>query len=223
MNEARYERKLVAERAGAGAVRRLVARHPAMFSPAYPPRWVNGIYFDTPLRASYGDNVEGNPDRSKMRLRWYGGLMGSVTDPVLEVKTKAGLIGGKQRFPLAPFVVDHTCCATTLAAMLRPQLPPGEAALIGSLEAVCAVRYHRDYYLSADGRFRVTVDADIAYAAIGRRRSRWHHRTTEGRRVIVEVKYDREHDPDADRISAWFPFRLARNSKYARALELLAL
>jgi hypothetical protein len=221
--ELRYERKLVAEAIGPAEVRRLLGRHPALFLVAYPPRWVNGIYFDTPLRADYWDNAEGNPDRSKARIRWYGDLMGRVSDPVLEIKSKAGLIGGKRRFPLPALDIDHLTCARTLRPILRRGAPEELRGILGGLEPTCAIRYHRDYYHSADGRFRATIDADVVAVAVGRLRARWHHRVQDRDRVVVEIKYDRDHDGDAHRICSWFPFRQSRNSKYARALELLAL
>ncbi len=67
------------------------------------------------------------------------------------------------------------------------------------------------------------LDTDVTSIAIGRLQARWHHRVTDRNRVVVEVKHGIADDSDAHRVTAWFPFRVARNSKYAHALEALAL
>src|SRR5262245_66548315 len=91
-NELRYERKFVIfdlDLADALAVIRL---HPAFFREIYHARYVNNIYFDTPSLDHYQDNVRGVPNRVKCRIRWYGGVLGPLARPVLEL----------QRQPSAP-------------------------------------------------------------------------------------------------------------------------
>ena len=47
------------------------------------------------------------------------------------------------------------------------------------------------------------------------------HRVANDHDVIVELKYDTEHDEYANRISASFPFRLSKNSKYVNGIDQL--
>ena len=79
----RYERKFLVERLDASWVRALVRRHPSMFCETYPPRYVNNLYLDTLGMRHYVDNLNGTPERRKVRIRWYGDLFGDVEAPVL--------------------------------------------------------------------------------------------------------------------------------------------
>ena len=61
----------------------------ALFTPAYPPRTINNIYFDSPHWRSYADNADGIENRDKCRVRWYG----ETLDPEqarFEVKVRRG-------------------------------------------------------------------------------------------------------------------------------------
>ncbi len=207
----RYERKLIAPMPDAAAVRHLVRRHPARFVATYPPRWINNIYFDTPNLAAFRGNQEGIPNRWKLRIRWYGPFFGETTDPVLELKLKHGAVGSKERFPLPGFVVDERLTGRAIAGLVARHGPRG----IPGDEAVVANHYRREYYESADRRFRLTIDSEVTSYGVDRLRTRWRRRHTDHGTVLVEVKYDVAEDQDADRVCGWFQFRVARNSKYA--------
>lgn len=43
---------------------------------------------------AYQDNLIGISDRMKVRIRWYGALLGLIEEPVLELKIKRGFLGG---------------------------------------------------------------------------------------------------------------------------------
>jgi len=216
----RYERKFVIDTPDAGLVCGLLRRHPAMFREVHSVRRVNSLYLDTPALAAYEDNLEGNPDRAKARVRWYGEFFRPVADGILEVKAKRGAVGGKQRFPLPPFTVDEHFGAAALVALARsvPGVPAAARALLDGAASASGNRYRRRYFLSADGSFRATVDDEITFLSLGRRqgprvRERLHTR------VVLELKYAAAADPQADRVCSWFPCRPAKHSKYTRGVD----
>lgn len=214
----RYERKFAVETPDAYMVRVAVKRHRAMFRTLHPPRNVNNIYFDTLGLAAAHHNLEGIPERWKARLRWYGKFWGPATNAALEMKRKHGNVGGKERFPLARFEVSPAFTRAAIGEAITAADPsPTIVAALGGLEPSLANHYHREYYATPDGRFRVTIDSDLTYLAIGRRRPPLRRR----RYVIVEVKYERRWDLQAHEICAEFPFRVSRFSKYAAGIALL--
>ena len=86
----RYERKFFISGLKKEDIEFMVKLHPAIFREIYHERTVNNLYFDSYEMKSYLDNVSGNSQRAKVRIRWYGDLFGIIEKPVLEVKIKRG-------------------------------------------------------------------------------------------------------------------------------------
>lgn len=215
----RYERKFVVEGMPARAVESLLHRHPALFHQIYHRREVNNLYLDGPEMSGLTDSVNGSNERVKTRVRWYGDFFGHLERPTLERKLKRGLVGAKESYPLEAFDLEPGFAAGELGELFqRSPLPERTRMELKRLGAVLVNRYARSYFQSADGRFRFTVDTDIAshaVRALDNRLLQW--RRFHG--VVVELKYALAEDADAQSITAHLPFRLSRNSKYAGGLD----
>jgi hypothetical protein len=222
-NDFRYERKFVVESAEMSIhqVNAAVKLHPAFFRQTYPPRFINNIYLDTYGLGHFQANLDGIGNRLKVRIRWYGDLFSPTVRPTLEYKYKRGMVGCKDQYPMLPFAVSESFSHTSLSAVLRANhnLPPTVQADLGGLRAALLNRYFRSYYESADRCFRITIDSEMAYYHLPRLSGHHLHRQTDHEHIIVELKYNAEHDHTANRIAAHFPFRLSRNSKYALGIE----
>src|SRR5689334_22615235 len=104
----RYERKFLVP-SGSGISPEIgIKLNPAIFSPIHHPRTVNNIYLDSPALRLYFMNLQGATARTKVRIRWYGDLLGPLPSPVLEFKTKQGLLGQKSCYALSPLKLDET-------------------------------------------------------------------------------------------------------------------
>jgi hypothetical protein len=217
----RYERKFVVEALTPPQVELLVRLHPGMFYAPHPPRYVNNLYLDSADMEHYQDNVYGAARRRKVRVRWYGELLGEVARPVLEVKVKDGLVGTKLRYPLPGFGLGAGFGDGDLQRLFAgADLPPVVRCELRCLNLVLLNRYYRRYYVSRDGRFRITVDRELTYCrANGGLGPGPLHRQTSPRQVIVELKYGVAQEPAAGRVASFFPFRLARFSKYVQGVE----
>ena len=216
----RYERKFRVERLDAAQARRLVLRHPGLFHEPYPPRFINNLYLDTADLRSYHDNAAGAADRHKVRVRWYGDPLEHVDRPVLEFKVKRGLVGKKHSFPIPEFGLRQGFDQRALGRLLQSAaLPPAVRLHLRSLRVVLCNRYHRRYFVSSDGRFRITIDAQMAYYRVKPHGGRFGAPFRDARPIIVELKYDRDADSAADRIANFFPFIVTRNSKYVTGIE----
>jgi SPX domain protein involved in polyphosphate accumulation len=214
-NRYRYERKFTTSRLGRDEVEHMIRMNPAMFSEIFRERWVNNIYFDSMSMTNLHANLSGVQHRVKCRIRWYGDLFGQVEKPVFEVKKKNGLMGAKDSFPLPPFDLDEDLRPTDLVDVLAASdIPDWLRARCLFLEPALLNRYRRKYFRSADDDYRITVDTDLEYYRIDRCANRFRESMTDEWMVIVELKYARERDAKADRITSRFPLRLARISKY---------
>lgn len=218
---ARYERKYVAKGACRGEAELYLKLHPALFREIYHPRHVNNIYFDTYDLADYADTLAGVQKRTKTRIRWYGDLFGFAESPALELKHKHGLVGWKESFVLAGFHMEEVFQPAVLReALTASQLPSQVAARATSVEPSLVNRYLRSYYLSACGRFRVTLDSGLEFHALPSPGGRFAFNHVE-ETVVLELKYEKQHDADAPRIGSFFPFGLSRFSKYTSGIAAL--
>lgn len=207
----RYERKYRIEGLSSPWIIQILRAHPASFRSLYPDRRVNNIYFDTPTLDEFYQNVAGNPQRRKHRLRWYGEEAEVLPQPVFEIKIKDGELGTKESQPLedTPWV------------NLRELFPQVPSLCYLPLRPVLINSYERSYWGSADGRFRITIDSNLTFAPFS-----WSHPPTRTQFItdnayVLELKYDQEHDQLAKDIFAHLPFRLTKNSKYVMGINLV--
>lgn len=225
MESLRLERKFVPERIGLPGLGRIIRSNPGMFYEVHPPRYVNNLYFDTPALDFFRESVDGISQRRKFRLRWYGELTPNSPCPARwEIKARENIFNHKRVYPLQGLEIQILRGDLLTNQLLRHDaLLPAAKNQIRQLRSVLINRYHREYYLSADQRYRITLDSEVEYFS------------TEGKPVaplcfdrasrnvgaIVEMKYSPEHESGAPRITGKFPFRLTKNSKYTNGIELL--
>jgi len=224
VREFRYERKFLVDSLDASQARMLISRHPAMFFQPYPPRVVNNLYLDTIDLDNYFANVGGVGDRHKVRIRWYGDLFGAIAKPILEFKVKEGIVGAKFTFPFPGFRLDDDLTHVSFQHLVSDaDLPPEVKRHLRTLTVVLCNNYKRWYYESHDRRYRVTVDDRLAYRRVMRCGNSFRERFLDVSHIVVELKYDRPLDVLAERVSAYFPFSVTRNSKYVTGIEAVYL
>ena len=216
----RYERKFVVDRIDQHQVMGLIKRHPAMFYQPYPPRINNNFYMDTADMVNYRDNVIGSADRRKVRIRWYGDVMGPVDDPVLEFKIKHGLVSTKRQYRVPGFAVERGFKTNdVMRRAVASDLPAEVRSYLRTVSIVLMNNYHRRYFVSRDRRFRLTLDTGMAYYRIGGMSNWIAHKQTDQRNEILELKYGIEDDAAAAKVSTFFPFRVTKSSKYVQGVE----
>ncbi|CAN5326472.1 hypothetical protein BH10BAC1_BH10BAC1_17560 [soil metagenome] len=155
----RYERKFLITDYSHSDVEQIIKFHPSCFSEIFHERVVNNIYFDTLGMGNYYDNLEGEKDRVKVRIRWYGDLFGHIEYPVLEYKIKKGLLGNKLSYNLKSFVLDEKFSQKQILNSINSEIIPANVKNeVASLKPALLNSYTRKYFLVADKKFRVTVD-----------------------------------------------------------------
>ncbi len=80
-------------------------------------------------------------------------------------------------------------------------------------------RHQRHYFQSADGRFRLTVDSGLQFAAARQAQGIF---CPSAAPVVVELKYGLAEAEYASPVTNALPFRLARCSKYVLGITSLA-
>ena len=216
----RYERKYFITQITGKDIDSIVKLHPAIFSEIFHERSVNNIYFDTPELNNYFDNIDGNMYRVKSRIRWYGRTFGVIEKPVLELKIKNGLLGRKVSYSLDTFKLDgHFNMQKIVQIIQNTNIPEIVTIGIKSSQPTLLNKYNRKYFLSADKRYRITIDTNQVFYRIGSQNNFFLNKIKNDLNVILELKYNIDADDDVNRITEHFPFRLTKSSKYISGVE----
>lgn len=216
----RYERKYLITDYSVQDVNQFLKFHPACFSEIFHERLVNNIYFDTLGFGHYYDNVNGSQNRCKIRIRWYGETFGNILHPVLEFKIKRGLLGKKESFTLRPLLLSPTFSLKEIEASLTevPRLIQDE---LRAVVPTLLNSYTRRYFLSADKKFRITIDHQLNFYQLMSGRNVFLKKKSDHQTTILELKYDSGDEIEAKKISSEFPFALTKSSKYIQGLEYM--
>ena len=217
----RYERKYLPETLSARDAKFSILSSRVVFKPLFYPRYINNIYLDTIRLDNYYDNVHGRSQRKKIRVRWYGDIIQSNIEPVLEIKIKSGHIGDKKLFKLPAcdtrsIIESHQNIEKLFESA---NLPLEISQLVKNSIPRLLNRYKRTYFLDASGNFRMTVDENIKYQGLKSNFNFIINPVSLSKETVVELKYDSQFDSEAEYITENIPFRLTKNSKYVNGIE----
>ena len=199
----RIERKFLLRRGQCLLAERSLKR--GFFKKKFANRKVNSIYFDDINFSALRDNIDGNPYRDKLRVRWYNNTFEKAT---IEIKHKRNIIGYKTSIPIIGHKTEDDLI-NAVCIWIRYNVSE-------QLFPTSQVQYHRTYYVNSN--FRATVDRNIQ-----------SFRRTNGKLIspkninyeVVELKYALSDDDIArdligklDSIS----LRATKSSKYANSI-----
>jgi SPX domain protein involved in polyphosphate accumulation len=222
ISEYRYERKFFVNSLSKYDIESIIKLHPAKFSELYHQRFVNNIYLDSSGLNNYFDNIQGNMQRTKTRIRWYGKLFGNIETPILEFKIKNGLLGRKSHYSLNSFSLDNTFNIQKLIQNIQnSKVPIAVESIIKYLKPTLLNRYSRRYFISNDKQYRITIDSDQVFYKIGHQNNSFKSEIIDNTNIILELKYDVDAENNVNSITNHFPFRLTKSSKYIAGIERL--
>jgi hypothetical protein len=214
----RHERKFLITDYSAKEVEQILKYHPACFKEIYQPRQINNIYLDTLGFVSFYENIEGETERIKARIRWYGNLFGTINNATLEFKIKKGLLGKKAFYSLSEFILDESFSKDQIYSALS-NVPGKIKNTILSMQPSLLNSYVRKYFISADKQFRLTIDKELSYYKISYNKNTFLNKVFDHQSVVLEMKYDSQFEEEAKEIGNEFPFSMTKNSKYLQGIN----
>jgi len=194
------------------------------FREIFHRRTVNNCYFDDASMTFYHQNVNGDDQRNKYRLRWYGDDFAQVQNPVLEIKKKHGLVGDKISFALSNLNLNLNQ-NTSLDLLQEIKESSHNAHFIELAHALEMLKpsvynsYERRYFLSDCERFRITIDYNMLFYDVQTAPFALTRATLP--EVILELKYAIKDDRDSRKVSQGLRARLSKHSKYVRGVDLI--
>lgn len=216
----RFERKFTCSGVSKSALIATIKSHPAFFREIHETRKINNIYLDTNDLEYYKLNVLGVSERKKVRIRWYGKTFRKPPKLKLEYKLKSGQLGDKWTFRLKKFKVKKGIDSEYLARQLqKSDLDNSVKEDIDTLFPTLLNTYKRTYFLSADKKFRLTLDEQMTYYYFDRKSNQFMFKVNQDSDYILELKYLPQYDNDARLITTQFPWRLSKSSKYVNGID----
>ena len=101
-------------------------------------------------------------------------------------------------------------------------LPPLTRSELHHLQPSLLNHYLRHYFQTANGRFRLTVDSGLQFAAARQAQGMSVSFCPPASPVVIEVKYGLAEAEEAPQVTNALPFRLSRCSKYVLGINRLA-
>ena len=186
---------------------------------AHDPNVVNNVYFDTFENLAVFENVYGELKKRKFRIRWYGN-----SKQIKQVRAEA-----KERLNLLVFktveiidcnlAIDQISWSSGVNSFFSKLSPAMKTLASSYRKPVLLNRYSRDYFVSSDGSFRLTIDSDISYKSIHSSKISRSGLTGYENRLVCEVKFDESSLTCVKEFLANVPFARVKHSKFANGLN----
>ena len=191
------------------------------FIKQFKSRLINNIYFDTINYDLLNENLSGLPDRYKVRLRWYDNI-NYIDDANLEIKIKKNQVGWKKRKNFFIKKKTNELTKQNVKELIISNINNAELNLLKNLNAVLINNYKREYYVSFDGKIRITIDKNFkVFNQLKYQYLNDSIRSFYAQNIILEIKYEDKIIKDCDQLFHNIPFRASRNSKYVSSFYSL--
>ena len=184
----------------------------------HPSRLINNIYFDSLNFESYFENVEGESKRSKYRLRWYGNRFNKI-EPTLEVKIKKDQVNTKKSLKIPEVDFRNYNDIEDVNNHILNYMDRNGSSLFFEMinkNPTLLNGYNRDYFLSHDGKTRLTIDRNIFFYNFRNNQEYYQNEI-----IVVEVKYASNHIPTINFDN--YKLVLGKNSKYVSGIDFTQL
>ncbi|MBO6605389.1 polyphosphate polymerase domain-containing protein [Psychroserpens sp.] len=221
----RYERKFIFEKTEPEDLIEEVLSNSFGFNEVFYRRTINNIYYDDNKFSYYHQNVAGDGHREKCRIRWYGDTFSEINNPTFEIKKKFGEVGDKISFKLK----NHKTSIDQIDIKQFDHLlfegdTEKNVSVIGKFQQLVPTLYNtyeRRYFLSFCQKFRITIDYNMQFYNPNYNNFSSSNMSIPYDEVVLELKYNLEHDQESRLITQQFNTRLSKNSKYVRGVELV--
>ena len=154
----RFERKYIERKNNAYLFKNFLFTK--RFYKKYDKRIVNSLYFDDFNFSSFKDNVDGNTQRLKTRIRWYNEIPDLIN---LEIKNKNGFLGWKDTIKLKNIKSIEENIRNYSNSELENYL---KKIFKKNMFPVIKTKYSREYYEYAHENIRATIDTQLEFFSV---------------------------------------------------------
>ena len=154
----RFERKYIERKNNAYLFKNFLVTN--RFYKKYDKRIVSSLYFDDLNFSSFKDNVDGNTQRFKTRIRWYNETPDLLN---LEIKNKNGFLGWKDTIKLKNIKNIEENLRNYPNSELENYL---RKIFKKNMFPIIKTKYLREYYEYVHGNVRATIDTQLEFFSV---------------------------------------------------------
>jgi len=190
----------------------------------YADRKVNSLYFEKLDFLSVKENISGQSNRKKIRLRWYNT---QNKKPQLEVKIRNGRLGKKTIYELENLSLKDLefLNAKEISKKVFNEINDKKTNRFfenNFLFPILKVDYDREYY-ELKNNVRITIDSNINFTYINLSSPLSFNSKMLYNKLIMEIKFSPESKKDAHGIIKKINLSPSRHSKYLIGISKLVL
>lgn len=191
--------------------------NPLIFKEEYPNRKINNIYFDNFFQKLLNDNIDEKSNRFKIRYRWFDNFNSS--NGYLEIKKKFNRYGYKDRFKIKNLHISEKKSWSQILKKIINQIPNNFKVLLKEYNFPIIInQYTRKYFISANNKFRITLDTNIInYDQLLKKKPNLTFHTIDENKLVLEIKFQKKHENEISELLFNLPLRNSKNSKYLNA------
>ena len=189
------------------------------FKEVYYKRKINSIYFDTFDLIDLKDTIDGEKNRSKLRLRWYGNTFNSTIRPTLENKIKVNNQNFKIKQKLKKLKIKDKFSTKQIKEFMNDQKIDNESVLLKykNSKPNIYISYYRRYFLNK--KIRITLDSNLHSKDFYKKKNLSKYDYIVKKKFnIIEIKYKDDKNNSIKNIMEFINNRITKFSKYEYSL-----
>ena len=189
------------------------------FREIFQKRKINSIYFETKNFDDLLDTIDGEKNRSKLRMRWYGETFNCVIEPILENKIKINNKNYKKKQNLKETNISNEISITEIKKIINNIKILDNHAQIkyNTRDPNILLSYDRRYFMFKN--IRITLDTNLRSCNFYRKKKISKNDFFIKKKFsIVEFKYHDNEFEEIKKLSENFKNRFTKFSKYENSL-----
>ena len=189
------------------------------FKEIYQKRKVNSIYFETFDFKDLLSTIDGEKNRSKLRIRWYGEIFNSYVQPVLENKIKVNNKNFKINHTLNQINFFNDITSEKISNLIENTVNIDERIKLKykMRKPNVLISYERQYFMY--NNIRITLDSKLFMLDFNRKKKIKLSTFIKKKKFsIVELKFIDKDFNDVAKITSNFKNRVMKFSKYEYSL-----
>jgi hypothetical protein len=189
--------------------------HNSNFHREYENRIINNIYFDTYSLTSLEENIKEYNKRFKVRYRWFNNFK-DKKDGSVEIKSKHNIYGWKNRFHIKNLNITEDKSWKEIKKKILYSVPVNAKIILENYSVPVIInQYYREYFISSDKKFRITIDRNHKnFSQINRFKPNLSKNSELFNSLVLEVKFDKEDEINLKNLLSDIPIKYGKNSKY---------
>lgn len=180
LNNFRYERKYVASKQQLFEIEKKLYKN--NFKEIYSSRRINNIYYDDHKFNSFYENIDGQSERKKFRVRWYGNTH-EKSKKTLEIKIKSESVNKKKSFKMGNLILPDPLFSSVKKLNSDVNKILIEEENKNHFIPILYNNYNRKYFYNDQLDVRITIDTDLNFTSLLNKRTRFEND------IIIEIKY----------------------------------